>query len=61
MYTQLYFAGSPAHIQPTADWKYLREKNLESSKRQILNLPQAGNYSHNTYIVLSIVNNLEMI
>lgn len=53
-------------IQPTTDWKYL--KNIsESSKKQSLGLPQAENclhtfilYLQSIYIILGIINNLEM-
>ena len=37
------------------------EKIPESSKKQNLNLLQAINYLHSTYILLYIISNLEMI
>ena len=37
------------------------KKNPESSPKQNLNLPYAGNYLHSIYIVLGIISNLEMI
>ena len=48
-------------IQPPTDQKYSGKKNLESSKKQNLNLPCAGHYLYNIYIVLGSVNNLKMI
>ena len=36
-------------------------KNPENSKKQNLNLPHTSKYLHSIYIVLSIINNLEMI
>ena len=47
--------------QPTLDQKYSGKNFPESPKNQNLNLPQASNYLHSIYIVLSIISNLEMI
>ena len=38
-----------------------KKKIPESSKKESLNLPYAGNYLHNIYIELGIISNLEMI
>ena len=37
------------------------KKTLESSKKQNLSLPGAGNYLHGIYVVGGILSNLEMI
>ena len=37
------------------------KKILESSKKQNLNLPDAGKYLSSIYLVLDIISNLEMI
>ena len=41
--------------------KNIWKKTPESSKKQNLNLPPAGNNSHSIYIALDVTNNLEMI
>ena len=41
--------------------KIFEKRNPQSSKKQSLNLPYAGNYLHSIYIVLSIISNPEMI
>jgi len=46
--------------EPITDGKCLGGKVPESSKKQNLNLPQAGNYLHSIYIALDIVSNPEM-
>ena len=48
-------------IQPTADWKYLKKNFQKVPKKQNLNFLYIGNYLHSIYIVLTIINNLEMI
>ena len=56
-------------IQATTDrkywwnifWKYSEKLIPESSKKQNLNLPHAGNYVHSTYISLGILSHLEMV
>lgn len=47
-------------IESTTDQKYLK-KISESPQKQDLKLQSADNYLHNTYIVLCILNNLEII
>ena len=40
--------------------KNIWKKTPESSKKQNLNLPHAGNYLHSIYIILGIICNLEL-
>ena len=63
-----YSAVIPLHLhisyqqtQPTSDQKNSEKRISESSEKQNLNLPPAGNNSHSIYIALDVTNNLEMI
>ena len=61
-YSQPSAPMAPASMDPTnRRSKYQKNFFPESSKKRNLNLPHAGNYLHNIYIVLGIISNLEMI
>ena len=56
----LHFCMFHTHqIQPTTDGKYLGKKFQKVTKSKTLS--RAGNYLYSIYIVLGIINNLEMI
>lgn len=57
------FDPYPGNFHRPQVWlqKEKKKKNLDSSKKQNLNLPMTGNYLHSIDIVLSIINHLEMI
>ena len=48
-------------IQPTSDQRIFGKQIPETSEKQNLILPCAGNYLYSIYIVLSIMSNQEMI
>ena len=57
----LYICGFHIHRFNKLQIENNRKKIPESSKRQNLNVPHPSNYVCNVYIVLSTINNLEMI